>query len=327
MPNYDEIIQKSQENVNALSQKLKALDKLYQDTIALPTVFDTKFEAIAKTVSDFVRLFNESTNKYVEVNNSLLTSRMSQFSEKLTTFNREIVRLSNIDLTKQFTNSQLTFIAQTRKDLKVELDKFEEKSDDLQLKIDSLNSEIERLVGTDLTNQFNDLQTAFIAQTRKDLKQELDKFEEKSDDLQAKNEALEIQVDRLTKVDLDKGFDKLQKTLSDIFGSVNSINQTLTVITQNFTGITQTLGVLQASIDTHHKETIQSLGAFSESTAQHLIAQDKEAKSNYESLESRINLLSEQNELIRKEIKTNRVIQLVGFGLTVAILVYIVVKG
>ncbi len=327
MPNYDEIIQKSQENVNVLSQKLKALDKLYQDTIALPTVFDTKFEAIAKTVSNFVRLFNESTNKYVEVNNSLLTSRMSQFSEKLTTFNREIVRLSNIDLTKQFTNSQLAFIAQTRKDLKVELDKFEEKSDDLQLKINSLNSEIERLVGTDLTNQFNDLQTAFIAQTRKDLKQELDKFEEKSDDLQAKNEALEIQVDRLTKVDLDKGFDKLQKTLSDIFGSVNAINQTLTVITQNFTGIAQTLGTLQASIDTHHKETIQTLSAFSESTAQHLIDQDKEAKNNYESLDSRINLLSEQNELIRKEIKTNRVIQLVGFALTVAILVYIVVKG
>lgn len=282
MPNYDEIIQKSQENVNVLSQKLKALDKLHQDTIALrgssdalPEKLRTQFDAIAKIISDFVSLFNESTNKYVEVNNSLLTSRMSQFSEKLTTFNREIVRLSNIDL----------------------------------------------------TNQFNDLQTAFIAQTRKDLKQELDKFEEKSDDLQAKNEALEIQVDRLTKVDLDKGFDKLQKTLSDIFGSVNAINQTLTVITQNFTGIAQTLGTLQASIDTHHKETIQTLSAFSESTAHHLIDQDTEAKSNYESLDSRINLLSEQNELIRKEIKTNRVIQLVGFALTVAILVYIVVKG
>ena len=83
------------------------------------------------------------------------------------------------------------------------------------------------------------------------------------------------------------------------------------------------MGIIQTSIDANHKEIKQNINIFSESTAKHLTNQDQEAKSNYQLLETKINSILEQNDLLQKEIKTNRIIQIVGFTLTVIILIYI----
>ena len=278
MPNYDEVIQQSQANVKSLSEKLKDLDKLYQDIIFLrdyskgiPNIFNTKFDEIVKLSTNYTNVLGGATKTYLDGNNTLFTAKLSELSNKLKDFDKEV----------------------------------------------------SRLIDTDFNVLFKDLQKIFIDQTRKDLEIQLKRFEEKAKDLQTKNEALGKQVERLTKVDLEKGFDKLQKTLSDIFGSINSINQTLTVVTQTLNGIIQALGIIQTSIDANHKEIKQNINIFSESTAKHLTNQDQEAKSNYQLLETKINSILEQNDLLQKEIKTNRIIQIVGFTLTVIILIYI----
>jgi len=277
MPNYEEVIQQSQANIKSLSEKLKDLDKLHQDIkelIKQPEIFDTKYQQIVKLSEEYTNTLGAATKKYLDGNNTLFTANLNELSNK---------------------------------------------TKDLQ-------NEISRLVNTDFTKLFQDLQKSFIDQTRKDLAIELKKFDDKSTDLQTKIDELRKQVERLEKIDLEKHFDKLQKTLSEIFGAINAINLTLTNIVQTLTGIVQTLGNIQTTLDTNHKEAKQLINSFSESTEKHLNDIDKHATKNVELLESKIISLSEQNELLKKEVKTNRIIQMVGFVIVISILIYLIVK-
>lgn len=277
MPNYEEVIQQSQANIKSLSEKLKDLDKLHQDIkelIKQPEIFDTKYQQIVKLSEEYTNTLGAATKKYLDGNNTLFTANLNELSNK---------------------------------------------TKDLQ-------NEISRLVNTDFTKLFQDLQKSFIDQTRKDLAIELKKFDDKSTDLQTKIDELRKQVERLEKIDLEKHFDKLQKTLSEIFGAINAINLTLTNIVQTLTGIVQTLGNIQTTLDTNHKEAKQLINSFSESTEKHLNDIDKHATKNVELLESKIISLSEQNELLKKEVKTNRIIQMIGFVIVISILFYLIVK-
>ncbi len=277
MPNYEEVIQQSQENIKSLSEKLKDLDKLHQDIkelIKQPEIFDTKYQQIVKLSEEYTNTLGAATKKYLDGNNTLFKANLNELSNK---------------------------------------------TKDLQ-------KEISRLVNTDFTKLFQDLQKSFIDQTRKDLAIELKKFDDKSTDLQAKIDDLRKQVERLERIDLEKHFDKLQKTLSEIFGAINAINLTLTNIVQTLTGIVQTLGNIQTTLDTNHKEAKQLINNFSESTEKHLNDIDKQATKNVELLETKIKSLSEQNELLKKEVKTNRIIQMIGFVIVMSILVYLIVK-
>lgn len=266
MPNYEEIIQQSQANVKSLSEKLKDLDKLHQDIkelIKQPEIFDSKYQQIVKLSEDYTNTLGAATKKYLDGNNTLFTSKLSELSAKIKEFEKEI----------------------------------------------------ERLVNTDFTKLFKDLQKVFIDQTRQDLATELKRFEDKSKDLQAKIDDLKKQIERLESIDLEKHFDKLQKTLAEIFGAINAINITLTNIIQTLTGIVQSLGTIQNSIDTYHKTTSKQLDELS-----------IEAKKNTELIESKIKGLADQNEILKKEIKTNKLIQFIGLGLTLIILIYLIYK-
>jgi len=277
MPNYEEVIQQSQANIKSLSEKLKDLDKLHQDIkelIKQPEIFDTKYQQIVKLSEEYTNTLGAATKKYLDGNNNLFTANLNELSNK---------------------------------------------TKDLQ-------KEISRLVNTDFTKLFQDLQKSFIDQTRKDLAIELKKFDDKSTDLQTKIVELRKQVERLERIDLEKHFDKLQKTLSEILGAINAINLTLTNIVQTLTGIVQTLGNIQTTLDTNHKEAKQLLNSFSESTEKHLNEIDKQASKNVELLETKIESLSEQNELLKKEVKTNRIIQMIGFVIVISILIYLIVK-
>jgi len=281
MPNYEEIIKQSQANVKSLGEKLKDLDKLHQDIKALkeaaqgfPDVFNTKFEDIVRLSEDYTNTLGAATKNYLDGNNALFTKKLSELSTKIKEFEEEI----------------------------------------------------ERLVNTDFSKLFKDLQKVFIDQTRADLATELKRFEEKTKDLQTKIDELKKQIERLEQIDLEKHFDKLQRTLSDIFGAVNAINLTLTNIFQTLTGLVQTLGNIQITIETNHKEAKQLLNNFSETTEKHLTDQDNQAAKNLELLEIKMISLSEQNELLKKEVKTNIKIQIVGFLAIIIILIYVIVK-
>ena len=277
MPNYEEIIQQSQVNIKSLSDKLKELDKLHQDIkelIKQPEIFDTKYQQIVKLTEDYTNTLGASTKKYLDGNNTLFTTKLSELSEK----------------------------------------------------IKNLQKEITRLLDTDYKKLFNELQKDFIDQTRKDLAGELEKFDKKSKDLQIKIDTLKKQVVRLENIDLEKHFDKLQKTLSEIFGAINSIHLTLTTIIQTLNSIVQSLGEIKNAIDTNHKETKQIISSFSAETEKHLKDQSKQSEKNNKLLENKLNSLAEQNELLRKSVKTNRIIQLIGVAVIVIILIYAVFK-
>lgn len=281
MPDYEEIIKQSQANVKSLSEKLKDLDKLHQEIKSLkeaaegiPEIFNEKFQELVKLSEDYTNTLGAATKNYLDGNNTLFTTKLSELSTK----------------TKEF------------------------------------EKEITRLVNTDFTKLFKDLQKGFIDQTREDLAKELKRFEEKSTDLQSKIDELKKQIERLEKIDLEKHFDKLQKTLAEIFGAINAINLTLTNIIQALTGIVQSLGSIQTAIDANHKETKQLLNSYSEATEKHLADQDKQAAKYLELLESKIKSLSEQNDLLKKDVKTNRIIQIVGLTIILIILIYVAVK-
>lgn len=281
MPNYEEIIKQSQANVKSLGEKLKDLDKLYSEikglkeaTENIPLVFNNKFEEVIKLSENYINTLGTSTKTYLDGNNTLFATKIGQLSTKI----------------KEFDN------------------------------------EITRLVNTDFTKLFKDLQKVFIDQTRDDLAKELKRFEEKSINLQAKIDELKKHTERLEKVDLEKHFDKLQKTLSEIFGAVNAINLTLTGFIQTLTGIIQTLGTIQTTADSNHKEAKQLLTTFSEANEKHLVDQDKQATKNLELIESKIKTLSEQNELLKKEVKTNRIVQIIGISTTLIMLIYVALK-
>lgn len=277
MPNYDEIIEQSQANVNSLSEKLKELDRLHQDIrelIKQPEVFDLKYQQILKLSEDFTTSIGASTKMYLEGNNILLTTKLNELSEQIVQFEMGISRLLN----------------------------------------------------TDFTLLFKDLQIAFIDQTRKDIEVELRRFDEKSKDLQIINDALKTQVDRIESVDLEGYFDRLQKTLSEIFSAINAINLTMTALSQTLSEIVRALGDIQTANKTAHTETKQLINDFKENTFHHLTNQDTAAKKNYELLEIKMKSIFEQNEGLIAIVKTNRVIQIIGMSIIAIILVFIAFK-
>ena len=165
MPDYEEIIKQSQANVKSLSEKLKDLDKLHQEIKALkeaaegiPEIFNKKFQELVKLSEDYTNTLGAATKNYLDGNNTLFTTKLSELSTKIKEFEKEITRLVNTDFTKLFKDLQKVFIDQTRADLATELKRFEEKSKDLQTKIDDLKKQIERLEKIDLEKHFDKLQ-------------------------------------------------------------------------------------------------------------------------------------------------------------------------
>ena len=290
---------------------------------------DLKTEISRLVNTDFTQLFADLQKDFIAQTRTDLAVELRKFEDKAAEFQAkindlktEITRLVNTDFTQLFGDLQKDFIAQTRTDLAVELRKFEDKAAEFQAKINDLKTEITRLVNTDFTQLFGDLQKDFIAQTRTDLAAELQKFEDKAADFQAKIDDLKTEITRLEKIDLEKHFDKLQKTLSEIFGAINAINLTFTTTIQTLTNIVQSLSIIQNTIDANQKELKKSLDSFVEQVSKRLDVQDIEAKQHHELLENKIQSLAAQNDAL----KTYQVIQI---GLTIVglvLLIYLAIK-
>jgi ABC-type transporter Mla subunit MlaD len=197
---------------------------------------------------------------------------------------------------------------------------------ELSILSEEFKIEINRLIKTDFYKLFEDLQTIFIEKSRKDLAIELDRLEEKSKNIQIKIDYLDQIIKRLEAIDLEKHFDKLQKTLSEIFGAINTINLTLTNIVQTLPGIFQSLATLQTTIDTNHNQIRQLLKGYNQGIEGHLTEQDIQATKKFELLELKINSVLDQNNLIRKEVKISRIIQIIGLTVIILILLYVAIN-
>lgn len=212
--------------------------------------------------------------------------------------------------------------------LKREVGRLEEIRNEIEVTrkgVDSLPKEL-----MDAFEKIKILSVSFVESLGKATKNYIDGnnnlFTKNLKELSKRNEELEKHIERLEKIDLEMHFDKLQKTLAEIFGAINAINQTLTNIFQTLTRIVQTLGNIQTTLDTDHKEAKQLLNSFRETSEKHLTDIEKQATKNMELLESKIKSLADQNDLLKKEIKTNRIFQIVGFVIAISILVYLIVR-
>ncbi len=106
-------------------------------------------------------------------------------------------------------------------------------------------------------------------------------------------DSLKNEVERLKAIDLEKHFDKHQNILAEIFEKVSSVNSKLTNITNSLDGISQSINSLESSIITNFRETNQQISISNKS-------------------------FFEQNELVKKEIITNRIILIIAFILVIA---------
>jgi len=280
---YDEVIRQSQENVKALSEKLKAFDELHADIIKLkdnnnklPQFFDDKFKEISQLAIDYTQKLGSLSNEYLELNNHLFTSKINELSLKIKEIENEISRLEKTDFVELFKVLQDEFIKTARTDLNSELNKFDKKVIDLQNNIDN--------------------------------------FKTLLDDL---NE----EITRLENIDLEKHFDNLQKTLSDIFGAINSLNISFTTIIQTLNKIVQSNSDIETKIDKNAKDTKSDLEALTKTFESQLQQQKDELIKNRELLESRIRSVEIQNEQINKGIKINRIIGIVGISIIITLLI------
>ena len=333
MPNYEQIVKESQENVKSLSEKLKDLDQLYQDINSLKTkpesillAFNENFQEISELFKQYIQTLGIASKMYLDGSNSLFTGKIEELADKNAKLEKEISRLVNTDLAKLFADLQQIFITKTSEDLGVELKRFENNSIDFQDKIYTLKAQISRLISTDFEALFKKLQKAFIEQTQKDVAVELGKMSEKTTDFQTKIDSFGGEINRLEKVDLEKHFDKLQKTLSDIFGAINTINLTLIGLITSLNLVLQTLGQVQKAIEYNSEETNKLINALSKETDNHLNQQDIKNNTDFEYLKQEIANLSKQNIAVNKEIKTNKITQIIGFVVIISLLLYVIIK-
>lgn len=162
---YEELIESSyleletlKSEVTQLEEIRKNIENLIGSNDKLPKIFEEKFKKIIKQSEDYSKALGVATKDYLDGSNTLFTSKLSELSGKINEFEREITRLVITDFAKLFKDLQKVFIDQTRADLATELKRFEEKSKDLQIKVDELKREIGRLESIDLEKNFAKLQ-------------------------------------------------------------------------------------------------------------------------------------------------------------------------
>jgi DNA repair exonuclease SbcCD ATPase subunit len=300
MPKYDEIINQSAENLKSLGDKLKELDKLNQlikdlknESTKIPHEFREKFKEIAALSTKYTELLGKATSTYLDGNNTLFTSKINEFSDKNAELKKEISRLENVDLVGLFNKLQVLFLEETSQNFEIEFKKIDTKTEVFQSKIN---------------------------------------------DFQGKINELKAETNRLKKIDLEAHFEKHQKKLSEIFGAINTINLTLTGITTSLNSINQALGQIQTTIrdssneilkkiHQNAEETKKLITTFSKNIEKNLKEQDIKRDESLKELKTEVEKLTSQNTTLQKEMKTNRIIQIVGIVVIVSILVYSLIKN
>lgn len=115
MPDYEDILEQSEQNIVALKQQIEAFQSLYEDlkrrieqTDGIPAKYDEFFEKIRKLSEDYLNGLGKAVQIYVEGNNKLFKDRIGELSKLYISLKHEIDRLSKIDLEKHFDKHQKT---------------------------------------------------------------------------------------------------------------------------------------------------------------------------------------------------------------------------
>ncbi len=162
MNNIDQILEKNYEQLDILKNELTNLKEiktrielLIGSNDKLPIIFSELFDKINKLTHDFTNVLGNSVNVFLEGNNDLLTKNSTDFSNKITKLSSEITRLVEVDFNALFKDLETEFLENSKLEIGKELIKIDEKTNNLQSKIDDLGKEITRLSKIDLEEHFN----------------------------------------------------------------------------------------------------------------------------------------------------------------------------
>lgn len=289
MSDFNEMLQKSYETISDLQSKLEDLDKIYIEITKLKDAA-LKGNDITGEIPNELKVLSEKYLKQIG-----------------------IVAENYISISNNVLESN-------------------------QIKFHNSNNRFEKLLNqlskVDLEKLFNELKIKFLADSAIAIEKELTKIDEQS-------KFLQTEIDRLSKIDLEKEFNKLQDTLSKIFNAINSINGTLTSVTGNLNNILTSLGSLQTSISEGFSNTIKNINKLESNILDELVeaegnnknrfdtivtqftAIDKDIKNQFEKINTTIDSIVNQNNLLSKEIKTNRIILFIGSVISFCLLIYL----
>jgi len=116
----------------------------------------------------------------------------------------------------------------------------------------------------------------------------------------------------LRKINFQEKFENLEEQINTVISHINIVNDNLIEIQNQ---VIESLNIVKSGID--------KLGL---STIKQIISLEKQVSKNAETFVAGIQNLTDQNISLNKEVKTNRIIQAIGFGLTLIILIYLIFK-
>ena len=145
--NTEEILRESQENVKKLNEKLKDIESLHneiKESVSLSLKNPILFKELAEKL-------NDSAELYLTGNNTIFDQKIVEISNKTNELGLEITRLVEVDFNALFKDLETEFLENSKLEIGKELIKIDEKTNNLQSKIDDLGKEINRLSKKHLT--------------------------------------------------------------------------------------------------------------------------------------------------------------------------------
>ncbi len=246
MNNIDQILEKNYEQLDILKSELlnlkeikSRIEVLIGSNEKLPIIFSERFDKIIQVTNDFTNVLGKSVNIFLEGNNDLLTKNSTDFSNKISELGSEITRLVEVDFNALFKDLETKFLENSKLEIGKELKKFDERTNNLQKKIDDLGKEITRLSKIDLEEHFNKHQSklseVFISVNGINgilttISQNINKIIQNFGDIE--------QTLSKNQKEINKGFDTLtqnqEKTTNDLLNKIKESDTKLdTIVSQN----------------------------------------------------------------------------------------------
>lgn len=145
--------------------------------------------------------------------------------------------------------------------------------------------------------------------------QNLQALESKNVIIQEKINSLSQEINRIENVDLEIHFRNLQKTLADIFSSINAINVTFGQTTQTLNNIVQSISNLQKSVIDIEINLKKEINVIKEDISMKMVT-----------INSKLLSITDENKKLLKENGMIKVFQIITVVVVVALMVMMIVK-
>lgn len=196
--------------------------------------------------------------------------------------------------------------------------------DDLHQTIKSVvdeNSQIP-IYFKNIVNEVNDATKRYLEGHKNILNETINKFEKEISELDKHSKDLNGEVNRLNKIDLKAHFEQHQGKLSEVFNSINGIQNNLTSLSQNVLNISQSVSQIDTKTESNSKKIISDI----DNQGKNLVLEiEKLEKYVQTEIKKTNNYLSKfeihfENEIKKNKKQTTITWILIGLVLTISII-------